>query len=546
MHLSHVEIEQRKKWVIGLLLLMLIVCYFFFIWILAIVISFPTVIIIWKHPFAESLFLGFNGITVILGIALIVGIIHWHISFNRDTVPKILRVLNAQSLDINDTYHQRLRNIVEEVRVATGGQEVRCVVIPTTSMNAFSIMYFKETPIIGVTEGLLSKLKRQQLVTIIGHEMAHIISGDCLITTIISVLFGLYAEILKGSRAMIKDRLNGEDIPFFIIVYIITSIVQTMSEAMKIFISRQHEYRADAVAVRLTRDPLSLAEAIYTISRNNRMIGYGALSPIFFMNPLCSSFDENNGLLGYLFSTHPPVKKRIDILLEMVKADIEILEEAMKAPDRLISPADSTVLPSKASLKKQGWLALDEEGKWTGPFSLLELSKLSWLRPDNWVHKEGEDKVIPAFEDESLRRMFKGYLKDDQVSNFLCPHCKMELAEILYEGAPIWRCNYCEGLLVEKSKVMRILSRREQGFSEEIAKFAKFYQLEIREKERRKKTEQVEAKFSLNCPSCKKMMIRKFYSLVYPIEIDFCGCCNYIWFDKHELEVLQYLIENAN
>ncbi len=578
MDLSYVEIEEKKKWVVGLLFLILIVFYFFSAWIIASVIWFPVALAIpiiyiclLKHsspgdiylenPSPVNPYLGPNETMVILVIAFIAGLVHWHISL-RNTVSKILKVLHAEFLDVKDTYHQRLKNIVEEVRVATGGQEVRCMVIPTTSMNAFSIMGFKEAPVIGVTEGLLSKLKRRQLVAVIGHEMAHIVSGDCLMTTITSALFGLYSEILKGIRVMLKGGLSvfGSGIfrifhqavvgyIFFAltltIVYIITAIVQTMSGIMRIFISRQREYQADAIAVRLVRDPLSLAEAIYTISRNDKTVGYGSLSSIFFMNPLSSSLDEKNGLLANSFSTHPPAKKRIDILLKMARADIKIIEESIKAQSKIRNHEAITVLPSKTSPEKQGWFALDDEGKWTGPFSLLELSNLTWLRPDNWVHKEGEDKVIPAFEDEDLRRMFKGHFKNENISNLLCPHCRVELAEILYEGAPIWRCNYCEGLLVERSKVTRILSRREQGFSDEIARFAKFYQPALKEEERRRKTEQVGAKFFLNCSSCKKMMIRKFYTLAYPIEIDLCDGCNYIWFDPSELEVLQYLIENA-
>ncbi|HAV43052.1 TPA: hypothetical protein DCX15_03460, partial [bacterium] len=194
MPFSHVEIEQKKRWIISLFFLVLVSLYFLTVLVIGNINKiFVSMICSWSLP----LYLNLKETIILLIAAFLVSIIHWCIS-TRDAASKMLKILNAQPIDKKDLYHQRLKNIVEEIRAATGGQKVRCVVIPSISMNAFALMDFKEEPIIGVTEGLLSKLKRRQLEAVVAHEMAHIISRDCLVTTISCSLFGLHSGVLNN------------------------------------------------------------------------------------------------------------------------------------------------------------------------------------------------------------------------------------------------------------------------------------------------------------------------------------------------------------
>ena len=96
---------------------------------------------------------------------------------------------------------------------------------------------------------------------------------------------------------------------------------------MSMFISRLREFRADATAVRLTRDPLSLAEALYLIDTNlhgTRISGKN-LSAIFIVSPKKLWFEEEMGFFADLFSTHPPIKERLKILLDIAHSDISLL-----------------------------------------------------------------------------------------------------------------------------------------------------------------------------------------------------------------------------
>jgi len=323
-----------------------------------------------------------------------------------------------------------------------------------------------------------------------------------------------------------------------------------MAFIIKMVISRAREYQADAIAVRLTRNPLGLAEALYTISRNYWKIkGSEGLSPLFILSTRESEIPEKEGIWSNLFSTHPPIRKRLKILLDIAHSDFEtLINEAKRSELRkdtvvvLAQPADSKT--------KKVWFVNDEEGKWAGPFSLSELSQLKWLQPDSWVRQKGETKISLAYENKSLREMFRGTLKEEKsVSKFLCPHCRVELMDILmdilYEGVLLQRCSFCEGVRVEKQKIIRILTRREQGFSDEIVRLANLY-IASQKNSRILRVNQIGVKYLLDCPSCNKEMNRRFYSLAYLIEVDFCDYCDYIWFGKNKLEILQYLDEVAH
>ena len=323
--------------------------------------------------------------------------------------------------------------------------------------------------------------------------------------------------------------------PVTIFVGIILSITQAMGQIMRMAVSREREYRADAIACKLTRNPFSLVEALYIISRGYRKSLGEEFSSIFIMNPKESKLDEKEDFFSSLFSTHPPIKSRLNILLSIARTDLKAIEESTK-PKKIEKNNAIIAIPKE---REERWWTIGEDRRWVGPFFLEELSKIEWFSPDSWVKEEGSEKIVPAYEYKRLCILFKGRIKGKS-STSLCPHCHLELSEILYEGASIRRCSYCHGLLVEESKLSRVLAREEMGFSENVVRMA---QMLINQKKLIKMEDYFEPKFFLNYPLCGQNMKRRFYSAIYPIEIDDCIHCHLIWFDKNELEVLQYMIE---
>ena len=547
---SFTQIEKDKTNIIGLVFSFLIFFYFSTFWL---VIALGRSFLYSPHGTFTFRGLGLGQSMLVFGMAAIVGYAHWSYT-TSNLIFKILGVLKAEALNPKDTYHQRLKNIVEEVSVATGGRPMEAVVVPTMAMNAFAISDFSGRAVIGVTEGLLARLTRAQLEAVVGHEAAHIVTEDSLATTITSSLFELYNGILKGFELLCRGGSQGEGVGsvrfrgsaraavFLLLIYILIVISKTLSQLARLFISRQREYRADAIAVRLTRDPLSLAEALYAIAYRWRGAGLPAqeLKAIFTVNPAYSELDEQNGVLADMFSTHPPIENRIGILLDMAHTDAETLvkgvERQANRPRTAVPGADGT--PKEWTVHK--------DGEWTGPFNLQQLSGMEWIKPDTWIQKAGEDKVKLVYEDPEVRRsLFQpGHKRDGGIYD--CPRCRETLQPVIYEGVEVYKCGCCQGTLVGEKDIQRIIIREDIGYSERIRKIAEG----IRKEETTfgVKVIKRDPKMMFTCPNCrhiKAKMLRMFYTEVYRIEIDRCFTCGMIWFDQDELEILQYMIEDA-
>ncbi|MFH0940390.1 MAG: zinc metalloprotease HtpX [Candidatus Omnitrophota bacterium] len=533
MPFSFIEIEEKKTRVIGFLFLFIILFYFLTAYLILIVLEntghfgLPP----WQHTLAA------------LAVALVIGLFHWWTS-TSNLIDKICGLIGAVPIDSKDTYHQYLKNIVEEVSVAIGGRPLEAWVLPSVSMNAFALEDFNGRAVIGVTEGLLTRLSRSQIEAVVGHEAGHIISGDCLSTTVTCALAEIYEEGSTHLASGLK-RMRGRGSGVLVLVYIILVIMRFFSSLIRYFISRQREYRADAVAVRLTRDPLSLAEALKLISSNWR--GSGAqgerLQSIFIMNPVPSALDEKEGLFSDMFSTHPPIKNRIGILLNMAHLDEKSLEENLKNFKRVSPVADVETISeeSQESQAEQKWFVFLDQA-WQGPYLLDELKNMQALTPEQWVRLQGETVVRHIYEDKALFTLFN---KDNGGASekFSCPRCKVVLSEITYEGAPMLKCSYCSGVFVEEGKVSRILIRQDRQFSEEIARLGKTL---ISEKQKFQAKQGTDNAWVLDCPACLRKMLRQFFVYSYPVEVDRCAYCGGTWFDKYELEILQYLYENLS
>jgi Zn-finger nucleic acid-binding protein len=135
-------------------------------------------------------------------------------------------------------------------------------------------------------------------------------------------------------------------------------------------------------------------------------------------------------------------------------------------------------------------------------------------------------------------------MKDEPIWKIrrLCPDCRQWLAVQEYEGLYLWRCAFCNGVLVEGDKLPRIFVRKEKGFYERIQRLATLLEQEARKKHRRLNL-LLDMSHPRKCPKCGKDMRHKFYSYAYHVEIDKCMMCNVTWFDTDELEILQCLIE---
>jgi len=537
MPFSFIDIEEKKTRLLGFLFFFVIFFYFLTAYLL---------LVILRNAFAsrEGFFWPSGPAAVAaFGAALFVALLHWATSTSH-LIEKLSLSIGAAELDTKDFYHKGLQNIVDEVSVAIGGRRITGMVIPSVSLNAFALEDFQGQAVIGVTEGLLTRLNRAQLEAVVGHEAGHIVSGDCLATTVTCALAELYDELFSRLRAGIQ-RSRGRGAMLILVLLLIIFFMRFLSMLLRYFISRQKEYRADAVSVRLTRNPLGLAEALSLISTNWR--GGGAmgerLESIFIVNPNFSRLDEKQGFFSDAFSTHPPIAERIRILTDMAHVDAKTLEEHLKK-DMWVSPVAKAEFTETKSEAPVAWrVFVDQE--WKGPFGLEELQKSGLLTPETWVKPEDSGGVAHAYEDETLMSVLSPHPAEKKTKEeFLCPHCRTALGELYYEGVPVQKCPYCEGVFAPSRKISRILIRRDKTFDAEVVRLA---EVAIRERDKRVdsfyKQKPLNA-WVLDCPQCGRKMRRQFFVYSYPVEIDRCVYCEGIWFDSHELEILQYIYEN--
>jgi heat shock protein HtpX len=523
MPLTFIDIERQKSWRIWLFFLVLMLLYL----VLAALFGATFFPVTW---YAAPRFWVFAGMT-----ALLVAGIHFLFSA-YDTVGTVVRSLDAQPPDPRDDIHTMLMNVMQEVHVVTGNKrKMQCVVIPSLSMNALAAADLRGEAVIGVTEGLLSRLNRPQLEAVIAHEAHHILSGDCLETTVAASLFGSYSSAMEK----LTDTSRGRT--FVFPAFLLTWILLQLSSLLNMCISRQREYRADAAAVRMTRNPIALAETLYLLSRSWRGSGFigSGFEMLCIVNPQATALDETEGFWADLLSTHPPLSKRIDILLKMARVSITELE--VKTAN---AGTTNTQVPSHPL-----YYAMSPGQQWQGPFTSGELAALPWLSPLTWITKGKEQPVVRASKEPAINDIFRSRLSEQEypLSNLSCPSCRQPLIAKSYEGTQLYQCRFCAGILVDSDKIPRIIARagRERPCSERINSLAKAVVQENQRRQLYRKSGSSKPAIPLlACPKCSNPMFRGFYSQAHLIAIDRCSFCGVTWFDQDELEMLQCLIEN--
>ena len=235
----------------------------------------------------------------------------------------ILSSMGAERLDIQIPEHRELHNVVTEMSLASGCRMPRIYVTYDPAPNAFATGRDEQSAAICVTTGLLMLLGREETQGVVAHEMAHIKNNDILVMMLISVLLGgviLLSDWAQrsvfGSRP--ARRVGGKTL-LFIPALLLIVISPLISRMLAMAVSRQREYLADATAVEFTRNPLSLAKALEKI-RDAGMPFQKATrgtAHLFFTNPLRRRVDERDGRLADLFSSHPPIARRIMLLYQM-------------------------------------------------------------------------------------------------------------------------------------------------------------------------------------------------------------------------------------
>ncbi|MDR7487090.1 MAG: M48 family metallopeptidase [Armatimonadota bacterium] len=217
-----------------------------------------------------------------------------------------------------------LYNAVEGLAIAAGLPSPRIYLIDDSAPNAFATGRDPHHAVIVVTAGLLEKLNRLELEGVLAHEMAHIQQYDTRLMTVAAVLVGTVALLADwllrgvrwGSPGRRRQRTAGAGGALAVVGLLLAALAPLAAQLLRLAISRQREFLADASAAMLTRYPEGLASALEKIAadREPLEVASTATAHLYIVNPL----DAWGGRVNRLFRTHPPVEDRIRRLREMV------------------------------------------------------------------------------------------------------------------------------------------------------------------------------------------------------------------------------------
>jgi heat shock protein HtpX len=263
-----------------------------------------------------------------LGIAVVVALLlQLGAYFSGDKI--VLASARARAVTTED--EPRLHNIVEGLAIAAGVPKPAVYVIPEQAPNAFATGRDPEHSSIAVTQGLLDTMNRVELEGVIGHEMSHVVDRDILYGTIVATVIGAIVLISEfflrswwwgGFGGRRNDRGNGGgggvELVVFALGFALLILAPIFGQLIRLAVSRNREYLADAQGAMLTRYPPGLISALKKIADAPHAMrsANNATAHLWFDQPSRIQ-GEQNGRMERLFSTHPPIQERIRRLEEM-------------------------------------------------------------------------------------------------------------------------------------------------------------------------------------------------------------------------------------
>ncbi|KAA2285248.1 M48 family metallopeptidase [Arenimonas fontis] len=219
--------------------------------------------------------------------------------------------------DSRDIHYRRLRNVVEEIAIASGVPVPQIFVLEQEpGINAFAAGWSPDDAAVAVTRGALDRLNRDELQGVIAHEFSHILNGDMRLNIrLMGVLFGILAMALIGRKILQHGRGSGSrgSAPVLVAalgLVLVGYVGLFFGRLIKAGVSRQREFLADASAVQFTRQTRGLAGALKKIGglQDGSKLGSRDAEEVAHM-----LFGDGVGY-SRLFATHPPLLERIQAL----------------------------------------------------------------------------------------------------------------------------------------------------------------------------------------------------------------------------------------
>ncbi len=190
----------------------------------------------------------------------------------------------------------------------------RVAIIPTDTPNAFATGRNPNKAVVAVTRGITNLLSEEELEGVLAHEMGHVKDRDILVMSIAATLAGAISIAARYTLySGMFGRRDRNANPILLLVVAITAPLAAL--LVQLAISRSREYKADYMGASTIGKPLALASALEKLETWNKRkpmnLGSPASSSLFIVNPF------RGAGFASLFSTHPPIQKRIARLRQM-------------------------------------------------------------------------------------------------------------------------------------------------------------------------------------------------------------------------------------
>jgi Zn-dependent protease with chaperone function len=243
--------------------------------------------------------------------------------------------------DTSDPVLRRLRNVIEEVAIASGVPVPEIYVLQQEAgINAFAAGYTPSDAAVCVTQGCLDKLNRDELQGVIAHEFSHVLNGDMRLNIrLMGLLFGILVIGIVGrfmmySGGTVRSR-RGNSTAYIAMIGIALLVVGYLGfffgRLIQAAVARSRESLADASAVQFTRQNTGIAGALKKIAA----LAEGSQLQASNKQEVAHMLFGEAGRFSSLFATHPPLPERIRALgAEYDEAEIERLALAWQQPQR--------------------------------------------------------------------------------------------------------------------------------------------------------------------------------------------------------------------
>jgi heat shock protein HtpX len=224
----------------------------------------------------------------------------------------VLKMYRAREVTRQDA--PQLYSAVEDLAMKAGLPMPKVAIVPGQAPNAFATGRNPQRAVVAVTEGIMQTLTKPELDGVLAHELGHIKHRDILIGSLAAVLAQAIMFVSRMAHWITpRDRNGGSSNPYAALAMLVLAPFAAM--LLQMAVSRGREYMADEFSARTTGMPDQLASALEKISGHNKRSPMQGAEPATAHMMIVNSLSGSG--LASLFSTHPPIHKRIERLNQL-------------------------------------------------------------------------------------------------------------------------------------------------------------------------------------------------------------------------------------